>query len=308
MPEGVGPATLVYDRAMEPAHGRPVEIKPGVRRVTAANPGAFTFHGTNAWVLGEKDGPFVVVDPGPESAAQCEALLRASHGRIGTILVTHTHRDHSPGVAALRRASGALVAGCGPHTPARPMADNAGFPLDAAADRDFRAERVLADGEVISTAAGPVRTIATPGHTANHLAFAFERYKVIAVGDHVMSWSTSIIAPPDGSMADYMASLDRLDREPITTYLPGHGNAVADGRALVAGLRQHRHDREAAILKALAGRTLGIEAIVRDVYRDIDPALHRAAGLSVLAQLHWLIARGLARAAGNGGLDDRFSA
>ncbi len=284
-------SALIYDRAVEPRYGEAVDILPHVRRVTAHNPGPFTFLGTNSWVLGA--GPFVVVDPGPLDDAHCAALIAATSGHISHILVTHTHRDHSPGAAILAERTGALIAGCGPHMSARDLEFGEVNPLEASNDLAFRPQVHMADGDWIATSAGRVRALATPGHTANHLAFVFEDLGVMAVGDHVMSWSTSIIAPPDGSVGDYMASLDRLEALPLDRYLPGHGNAVMGGRNLVRGLRHHRQAREAAILNALRLGPLTSRQIVESVYRDTDPSLHNAAELSVRAQLEWLLARQL---------------
>lgn len=296
---------LRFDRSFEPAYGEAVEIAPGIRRVTAENPGGYTFHGTNAYLVGTDD--LVAIDPGPEDERQSAAILKAAGGRpISHVLVTHTHRDHSPGATTLARVSGAELVGCGPHTAARPLHAGETTLLDASADLAYAPDRQLADGDVLETAAGRFVAVATPGHAANHLAFALEGTEFLFSGDHVMAWSTSIVAPPDGSMADYMASLDRVAARPETIYLPGHGNPVRDAHAFVEGLRQHRLDREAAVLAALAAGDRTIAEVVRRVYADVDPKLHAAAGLSVFAQMEWLVEKGMAATDGEPLLGGRY--
>jgi len=282
---------LVHDRRFEPRYGEAVSVAPGVRRITAPNPGPFTFHGTNTYLVGERD--LAVIDPGPDDERHFAALL-AAIGRVevAAILVTHTHRDHSPGARRLAAATGAPMIGAGPHRPARPPLPGEEARLDAAGDMDFVPDRLVADGAVAAGTGWALAAIATPGHCANHLAFALLGRDLLFSGDHVMAWSTSIVAPPDGAMADYMASLARLVACPQTTYLPGHGGPVEDAPAYVAALAGHRRRREAAILARLAAGDDTIPAIVASVYRGVDPALHPAAALSVLAHVEDLAARG----------------
>jgi hydroxyacylglutathione hydrolase len=262
-----------------------------LRRVTARNPGPFTFHGTNSYIVGE--GKVAIVDPGPDDDAHIAALLAASTGETVThILVTHTHRDHSGGAARLVRATGAATVGGGPHRPARPLREGETGGLDAAADTLFLPDIVLGDGDSVEAGSWRLTAVATPGHTANHLAFALGGSDLLFSGDQVMAWSTTVVAPPDGSMADYMASLDRLLARPERRYLPGHGGPVGDAHAYVAALKRHRLAREAAILDRLAAGDRSIGQVVAAVYADTDPALHGAAALSVLAHLEDLVARG----------------
>lgn len=296
---------LAFDRTFDPAYGRAVAVAPGIRRITVRNPGGYTFHGTNTYLLGAE--ALVVVDPGPEDPAHHAAILAAAGGApIREILVTHTHRDHSPGAAALARETGAAVLGCGPHVFSRPLRLGETTALDASADLAHAPDRVLASGETVATAAGPITAIATPGHTANHLCFAVEGAGVILSGDHVMAWSTSIVAPPDGAMAAYMASLDVLAARPETVYLPGHGGPVRDAHAFLAGLRRHRLAREAAVLEAVHAGARDIPAIVRAVYAETDPKLWPAAGLSVFAQLEWLVEKDAVRTDGDPRLDGAY--
>ena len=223
----------------DPAAGRPKVVAPGIRRLVAPNPGPYTFRGTNSYILGE--GRVAIVDPGPDDPAHLAALLAAVAGETVThILVTHTHRDQSAGVPALVRATGAATAGGGPHRPARPLAEGAAA-TDAGGDTAFVPDLVLADGAVLSGDGWRVEAVATPGHTANHLVFAMPERDLAFSGDHVMGWSTTVVAPPDGSMADYMASLDKLLARRERLYLPGHGDPIEDAPQRLRALKAHRH-------------------------------------------------------------------
>jgi glyoxylase-like metal-dependent hydrolase (beta-lactamase superfamily II) len=283
--------TLDFDTRFEPRHGEAVAVAPQVLRVTAPNAGPFTFHGTNSYVVGTRS--LAVIDPGPDDEGHLAALLSAIDGRpVSHILVSHTHRDHSPLAARLAAATGALVLAEGPHRPARPLAIGETNPLDASADMDFRPDRMLADSELVEGDGWALRTVLTPGHAANHAAFALEDSGILFSADHVMAWATTIVAPPDGAMADYMTSLDRLLTRDDRLYLPGHGGPVANPAAFVRGLRAHRRMRERAILERIAQGDRTIPEIVAAIYRDTDPRLHGAAGLSVLAHLEDLCASG----------------
>lgn len=288
---------LTHDRTFEPRYGSAVEIAPGVRRMTAENPGPFTFHGTNTYLVGE--GEIAVIDPGPDDPAHVEAIVRAAgRDRIRAILVTHTHRDHSPGVLHLKALTGAPTYGEGPHRPARPLAAGEDVRLDASGDTGFVPDRALRDTDRVSFGAATLTAVATPGHCANHLAYCLEGSGILFSGDHVMAWSTSIVAPPDGAMADYMASLDRLLARDDRIYFPGHGGPVTDPAGYVADLKQHRLGRERAVLDRLAAGDRLIPDMVKVIYRDVDPGLHPAAALSVLAHLEDLVARGIVVADG----------
>jgi len=282
---------LVFDRAFEPRHGEAVRLSPLVRRVVANNPGPFTFHGTNTFLVGTSE--IAVIDPGPDDPAHVEAILRAAgDAPIVAILATHTHRDHSPAAVALKAATGAPIHGEGPHRPARELALGEVNPLDASGDHDFAPDVVLADGDVVTGAGWTLEAIATPGHTTNHLCFALREEAAIFTGDHVMAWSTSIVAPPDGLMRDYMASLDRLAARAEDLYHPAHGASIAEGRPFVAGLKRHRQGRAAAALAALGRGPATIPEMVATIYADTDPRLHGAAALSLFAQVEDLVARG----------------
>jgi glyoxylase-like metal-dependent hydrolase (beta-lactamase superfamily II) len=283
--------SLTFDRDFDPNYGSAVDVAPGIRRLTARNSGPTTFHGTNSYILGS--GQVAIVDPGPDDGRHVADLLAAVEGETVThIILTHTHRDHTGALAALRAATGALTAGNGPHRPSRPPRDGETARLDAAGDATFHPDLLLADGTSIRCGDWQIEAIATPGHTANHLAFSLPGRDLMLSGDHVMGWSTTIVAPPDGSMHDYMRSLDKLIGRPETRYLPGHGGPIAEAHGYVRGLKRHRQMREAAILERLIEGDRTIPEIVGVLYRDVDPRLHLAAGLSVLAHLEDLVASG----------------
>lgn len=281
-----------FDTAFEPAYGEAVPVAPGVARLTVNNPSAFTFHGTNSYIVGTDT--LAVIDPGPENEAHLRALLAAIRGRpVSHILVSHTHADHSPLAARLAAETGAPVLAEGRHRPARPLRIGEVNPLDASGDVAFAPDVLLKHGEVVAGDGWALRAVFTPGHTANHLAFALEGTGILFSADHVMAWSTSIVAPPDGAMADYMASLDALLERDDRAYLPGHGGPVKQPAAFVRGLKAHRKMRERAIIERLRSGDRTVAEMVAAIYRDVDPRLHGAAGLSVLAHLEDLVGRGI---------------
>jgi glyoxylase-like metal-dependent hydrolase (beta-lactamase superfamily II) len=268
------------------------EVRPGVRRVLCDNPSPFTFTGTVSYIVGR--GKVAIIDPGPDNEAHATALLNAVSGETVThILVTHTHRDHSPNTARIKAATGAVVYAEGPHRASRPRFESEKHNPESGADREFKPDIAVHDGDAIEGSGWTLQAIATPGHTANHLAFAWPDRKFCFVGDHVMGWSTSIVAPPDGSMIDYMASLDRLGRREEDLYFSGHGPEIPEGRRYVRFLVRHRLAREASILHRLAKGAADIPTIVRAIYIGIDPRLTGAAGYSVLAHLEDLVGRGV---------------
>ena len=219
-----------YNKTFDLVPGHAAEVAPGVRAIVANNPGPFTFKGTVSYIIGR--GKVAILDPGPEDDAHIAALLDAVRGETVThIFVTHTHRDHSPAVPKVKAATGATVYAEGPHRPARPLHVGEAGRLDASADLDFRPDVALADGSVVTGDGWTVEALTTPGHTANHMAYALKEADLIFSGDHVMAWSTSIVAPPDGAMGDYMASLEKLAQRKESVYLPGHGGPVRTHRA-----------------------------------------------------------------------------
>jgi glyoxylase-like metal-dependent hydrolase (beta-lactamase superfamily II) len=268
------------------------EVRPGVRRILCNNPSPFTFTGTVSYIVGK--GNVAIIDPGPDDEAHAAALLEAVRNETVThILVTHTHRDHSPNTARIKAATGATVYAEGPHRASRPRFESEKHNPESGADRDFRPDVQVKNGDMIEGSGWTLEAVATPGHTANHLAFAWPERKINFVGDHVMGWSTSIVAPPDGSMIDYMASLDRLTARAEDLYFSGHGPEIPDAPRYVRFLIRHRQAREASILHRLAKGEADIPSMVRAIYIGIDPRLTGAAGYSVLAHLEDLVARGI---------------
>jgi glyoxylase-like metal-dependent hydrolase (beta-lactamase superfamily II) len=282
---------ITFDKTFDLEPGRAEEVVPGVRRIVANNPGPFTFKGTLSYVLGK--GKVAIVDPGPDDPEHIKAVLDAVRGETVThIFVTHTHRDHSPATPAIKAATGAAVYAEGPHRPSRPLNEGEAPRMEASNDTDFRPDHALADGDVVSGDGWALEAITTPGHTANHMAFAIKGSDVMFSGDHVMGWSTTIVAPPDGAMTDYMDSLGKLAKRTEQVYLPGHGGAIREATRFVAGLTLHRKAREASILHRLGKGETDIGTIVRAVYIGLDPRLTNAAGFSVLAHMEDLVARG----------------
>lgn len=286
-----------FDKTFDLAPGKPDEVVPGVRRVLCDNGGPFTFKGTVTYIIGK--GKVAILDPGPDDPAHIKAVLDAVRGETVThVFVTHTHRDHSPAVPAIKAATGATIYAEGPHRAARPLHEGEAPRMEASNDTDFRPDVALRDGEVVTGDGFTMEAITTPGHTANHMAFALRGRDLIFSGDHVMGWSTTIVAPPDGAMTDYMASLEKLGRRSEPVYLPGHGAAVQEAPRFVAGLTLHRKAREASILHRLGKGETDIATIVRAVYIGLDPRLTKAAGYSVLAHMEDLVARGLVKTDG----------
>jgi len=282
---------ITFDKSFNLVPGVPDEPAPGIRRVVANNPSPFTFKGTLTYIVGR--GKVAIIDPGPDDPAHIQSVLDAVRGETVTdIFITHTHRDHSPATPAIKAATGATVHAQGPHRASRPLHAGEAPRMEASNDTDFHPDHALADGEVVSGDGWALEGVTTPGHTANHMAFALKNKSLLFSGDHVMGWSTSIVAPPDGSMNDYMASLHKLMKRPEALYLPGHGGAVPEAPRFVAGLILHRKAREASILRRLAKGATDIATIVRAIYIGLDPRLVGAAGFSVLAHMEDLVARG----------------
>jgi glyoxylase-like metal-dependent hydrolase (beta-lactamase superfamily II) len=269
--------------------GRVERLGSRVRRVLAPNPSPFTYTGTQTYIVGA--GEVAVIDPGPDLPEHVEALAAALAGeRVAAILCTHTHRDHSPASRPLRAATGAPIVGCAPL-----CLEDAGPRADESFDPAYRPDRILADGERLGADGWSLEAVATPGHTSNHLCFALAEEGALFTGDHVMGWSTTVVAPPDGDMADYMASLDRLLARADRTYYPAHGPAVTDPHGHVRQLIEHRRMRERQIIGHVGRGEGRIPDMVAQMYADIDPRLFPAAGRSVLAHLVDLEARGLVR-------------
>jgi glyoxylase-like metal-dependent hydrolase (beta-lactamase superfamily II) len=284
---------IPYRREIAFEYGRLEPVAPAVRRIVARNPGPFTYKGTGTYVVG--DGEVAVIDPGPDLAEHVEALLASLAGeQVTHILVTHTHRDHSPAAKALKDATGAPTYGFGPHAGGR-----RGEPgVEEGGDWDFVPDIVVRDGDWIDSNNWRFEAAHTPGHTSNHLCFALPDAGILFSGDHVMGWSTSVIAPPDGDMAAYMASLDKLLHRRDAVYWPTHGPAITEPERHVRAFIAHRREREAGIIECLKSGLETTDAIVERLYVGLNPALRRAAARSVLAHLIDLIGRDIVAAAG----------
>ena len=283
------PIPFYRDFDIEPE--RVYELTPLVRRITSANPSLFTFKGTNTYIVGR--GEVAVIDPGPENAAHTRAILDALEGETVThIVATHTHRDHSPGCAALKAATGAPTCGFGRHG----IGARHNWPFDSpeGGDMGFDPDIRVPDGGRIEGRGWTLEGVFTPGHISNHLCFALPEEGSLFSGDHVMGWSTSIVSPPDGDMAHYMASLRKVRARAESPWWPGHGPAITDPGPFVDAFIAHREEREQAILACLEDGVAAIPDMVRRIYTDVDPKLHRAAGRSVLSHLLHMVEDGRA--------------
>ena len=285
---GVSLPILPVDRSYDPRYGVSVEISPLLRRVLAPNPNPFTFHGTGTYIVGR--GRVAVIDPGPLLPDHVDALQRALQGEIVThIVLTHTHNDHSPAAAPLQALTGAPTFAFGPHGAGK---REAGIAVEEGGDMAFVPDVRLADGAVIDGDGWTLEAVYTPGHTSNHLCFALREEQCLFSGDHVMGWSTTVIVPPDGDMAQYFASLGKLQHRPDRRYYPTHGNPIEDPSTFVARLIEHRQARERQLLACLAHGIGQIADMVTVIYSEVDARLHPAAAMSVLAHLEHMVATG----------------
>lgn len=272
-------------------YGRADRLSPLIRRVICNNPGPFTFTGSGTYIIGPDEGPLAVIDPGPDDPSHLAALLAALGGaRVSHVLITHTHKDHCGGARAFADRVGAPIAGAGPH----PVFDhNHDAPaLEEGADYRYRPDKILADGARISGGLWTIEAVATPGHLSNHLCFALLEEAALFTGDHIMGWSTTVVAPPDGDMGDYFSSLEKLLARDDVRYLPTHGAPIEKPRPFVRAVRTHRLMRDAQIVEQLRQGRRRIREIVPKMYADIDKRLHGAASLNVLAHLIRLVRTG----------------
>ncbi|HEY0106500.1 MAG TPA: MBL fold metallo-hydrolase [Rhizomicrobium sp.] len=271
---------IPFIRTFDPHYGEAVRVSPLLTRVVANNPGPFAFTGTGVYIAGDKD--VAVIDPGPDLAEHVEALKRALDGRRVThILVTHTHSDHSPAARPLKAWSGAPTYGFGPHGFGR----DDGPKVEAGGDMDFVPDVFVKDGDVIAGNGFTFDCVHTPGHTSNHMCFALREEKALFTGDHVMGWSTTVVTPPDGDMADYIASVEKLQGRDDAILYPTHGAPVTEPKPFLAAYREHRLDREAQVLASIVAGRDTVPAMVAHIYADVDVRLHPAASRSVLAHL-----------------------
>lgn len=301
---------LSFDHEFDVKPGEAVRLSQQIRRVTCNNPGPFTFKGTNSYIVGQ--GQVAIIDPGPEDEDQLDALLNAVRGEtVSHIIITHTHRDHSPLTRRLQQATGAKTYGYGPHGSGRPAKaiTSGDITLDAAGDHEFHPDVMVAHGDIIEGTGWSLESVFTPGHCSNHMAFALNDEKTLFCGDHVMAWSTSVIAPPDGHMADYFASLRTvIERDQDRLYLPGHGPEKLNPQRFARAFLAHRKMRETSILQRIASGERSIMGVVKQIYAGIDVKLHAAAALSTLAHVEHLIEQNLVRAHGDLTLDTDYEA
>ncbi len=281
-----------FDPSLYPT-GLCEQMEPLVGRVLAGNPSPYTYTGTQTYIVGNKSDR-AVIDPGPANEAHIEAILAAvGEARISAIMCTHTHRDHSPAAAPLAARTGAPIIGCAPL-----VIETDAPRADESFDKNYKPDRILVDGETVPGDGWTIEAVATPGHTSNHLCLAVQESGALFTGDHVMAWSTSVIMPPDGNMADYMASLQKLYEREDKIYYPAHGKKVTNPRQLVRGMMGHRKQRERQILKLLETGPAAIAEMVPQMYKGLDPRLTGAAGQSVRAHLIDLLDRGLVAQSG----------
>lgn len=279
---------LAFNTDFNPEPGKATDLGHKVRRITAPNSGPYTFRGTNTYLIGEKS--LAIIDPGPDDDNHLDALLKAAGDRpVDAIILTHSHLDHTPLTDRLKAATGAPVFAQGPHKPYRKLSEGEMQQLGRSADLSFNPDSTLDNGSIVEGSDWQLETVLTPGHTANHAAFSIRGTEMIISGDHVMGWSTTVVAPPDGSMGDYLRSLEVLIKRPESLYLPGHGDCIPNAHAYVKGLKTHRIMREAAILEQLVNGRSNIAEIVSVLYRTTPAKLHGAAAMTVLAHLEALI-------------------
>lgn len=284
---------IPFNHEFEFRYGIVEPVTDGIRRIVARNPGPFTGPGTGTYIIGR--GEVAVIDPGPMLPDHVDALLAGlGEETVSHILVTHTHADHSPAARLLRQRTGAPVFAFGPHA-----RDSAGE-LEGGVDREFVPDFLLDDGEVVPGDGWSLEVIHTPGHCSNHICFAWPGAGALFCGDHIMAWSTPVIIPPDGSVGDYIESLDRLSQRPERVFYPTHGTPITDPGDFIAKVREHRLHRVEQVAAAIADGVDNLPSLRRRIYTDIPRNLEAGAELSLLASILYLQERGHVLEVGNG--------
>lgn len=281
---------LTFRTEMAFDYGTPGGIAPGIVRIVANNPGPFTFKGTNTYVVGH--ARLAVIDPGPDDPDHIQAILDYADGReITDILITHTHRDHIDGLSALQTATGARVAGFG----RRQLDQDPRVKSETGRtfiDVDFEPDLGLVDGDRITGDDWAFDCLHTPGHAPDHICYVLAGRRILFSGDHVMGWNTTVVAPPEGNMGEYCASLERLAKLDMEMFLPGHGGRIVEPQKVSKAYLVHRRMREQAIMDAIRKGHTSITAVVNLVYKHLDEKLITAAKLSVQAHVEDLVAKG----------------
>jgi glyoxylase-like metal-dependent hydrolase (beta-lactamase superfamily II) len=294
---------IPYVREIDIEYGRCDQVSPLIRRVTANNPGPFTFLGTGTYIVGR--GEVAVIDPGPDDPAHLDAILQAVSGeKITHILITHHHSDHSPLAGPLKARTGATIYGCA--VAGHEEADTGEVRMEAGHDHDFRPDISLCDGGVVLGRGWTMDAIPTPGHTSNHICYGLREENACFSGDHIMGWSTTVITPPDGDMTDYLASLDDIRSRKFDVLWPTHGPPIRDVDAFIAAYIEHRQERVDQILGALKAGPARINELVPRLYADVDSRLHPAAARSMLAAMIHLVRRGQLKTDGAPGPDSTY--
>ena len=274
-----------FDQSLPAVYGTEQRLGPRITRVLAHNPSPFTFRGTGVYLVGDAKN-VTVIDPGPNDPKHLDALMAAIGSRnVSHILITHTHRDHSPAAAPLKLATGAKTYGYGPH--ARHDGD-----VEEGGDRDFVPDVTVRDGDIIESGADRFQCVFTPGHTSNHMCYALDGETSLFTGDHVMGWSTTVVAPPDGDMGAYMRSLEKLIARRDKILYPTHGSPIINPAPFLRAYLSHRRMRETQIGRALQRGHDRVPMLVQTLYAGLAPALHRAAALTVEAHLKHMIEDG----------------
>ena len=286
--------TIPYLRKLSFEYGRAELVAPGIRRVIARNPSAFTLYGTGTYIVGS--GNVAVIDPGPPDRNHVQAILDAIRGEtISHIFVTHTHMDHSPACKFLKEHCDAATYGYGPHGSGKTDDE---VKVEEGGDMEFVPDIEVNDNDVVEGDEWSLRCVFTPGHTSNHMCYGYDSERALFTGDHVMGWSTSVVSPPDGDMEKYMASLRKLLHESFATYWPTHGPPITDPIPHVRAFIDHRLDRENQIRSMLQNGIQRIDAMVPIMYADVDKRLHPAAARSVFAAIGYMVKRGMVKVEG----------